>query len=57
MLPLMPRSMSGMTIRAPPRLIKLAQPIAEAIRRENQLLMVVIIGTQLPSPCPSAITI
>ena len=55
-LPLMPRSMRGMMRRAPPRLMKLAHPMAEAMRRENQLLMVVIMGTQLPMPWPAAIT-
>ena len=50
----MPNPMRGTTIKAPPRLIQLAQPIAEAMRRENQLLMVVIMGTQLPMPCPRA---
>ena len=52
-----PTPMRGTTISAPPRLNQFAQPIADAMRRENQLLMVVIMGTQLPMPCPRAITI
>ena len=49
------KSINGMMINAPPRLIQLAHPIADAMRRENQLLMVVIMGTQLPIPWPRAI--
>ena len=53
----MAQAIAGTSSNAPIRLPTLAQPIAVARRRENQLLIVVINGSQLPKPWPKAITI
>ena len=48
-------AMAGIISKLPSRLMELDQPIAIARRLSNQLLSIVIRGSQLPRPWPSAI--
>ena len=48
--------MRGTNTKAPARLLMLDQPSAIALRRWNHLLIMVIIGIQLPNPWPRAIS-
>jgi hypothetical protein len=48
--------MAGTNNKAPALLPMLAHATATDLRRENQWFNIVIMGIQLPSPCPNDIT-
>ena len=52
----MAQAIAGISSRLPNRLTELDQPMAFARCLLNQLLSIVVSGSQLPIPWPSAIT-